>query len=283
MYRVAPLPSNWTPSASTHGCMLPCRLERPPVHAAPRATLDALAPELAQLPISFIRHQITLRAPQMLAGLDDLPIPSTIPRLHLPRKLTVPVPRGAGADNVECWDPTHVLALSLPARRAASPDAPFVLIPIHGIVLAAHCAAPVLGPAPTPGDANSANGTLVLPLCPVILPSVPALLVLRAYMYTQRLDSFLGAVLPLPEPFAHAAVKAALASSTEIKRLAAHLIDTHASLAHLLEYVGRVRDVWQTMCRLGMHHVQLWNALDLAWDILMVALNTAGNEAEEQG
>lgn len=233
------------------------------------ATLDAIAPDLAELPLPFIRYQISLRAGEMLACLQDLEVPGTISRLGLPQTLTVAVP--SNPRSAASFYPTHLLAVS---PSGAPPDAPLVLVPVHGIVFAANCAAPILRPGPV--DSDSTQDKLILPICPVTLPSVHApLVVLRTYMYTHRLDTLIHALLPLPEPLAHAAVKTALGSAAEILRLATHLVCVRPGLGHLLAYAARVRELWQTVCCLGMFHAPLWDALDLAWELVIVALNLA--------
>ncbi|KAJ7130417.1 hypothetical protein C8R44DRAFT_665548, partial [Mycena epipterygia] len=269
MYRVALHPQNQSFSTSTPTVQLPRTLKRPtPCDPPARAILDVIAPELAELPLPFIRHQFSLRAGEMLAGIQDLVIPGTISRLCLPSTLTVPVP--SNPSNDAPLYPTHVLAVS---PRGAHPDAPLILVPVHGIVLAANCAAPILRPGPV--DSDSVRDKLILPICPAALPSVHALVVLRTYMYTHRLDTLIHALIPLPEPLAHAAVKTALGSAEEILRLATHLVCVRPGLEHLLAYAARVRELWQTVCCLGMFHAPLWDALDLAWELVIVALNLA--------
>ncbi|KAJ7639730.1 hypothetical protein DFH06DRAFT_1217697 [Mycena polygramma] len=248
---------------------LPRTLERPALcsEAASRLTLDALEPELTDLPLPFIQHQLTLHTEQMLAGLRDLPVPSTIPPARLPSALAVVLPQHSS--NTDLIYPTHVLAVSLPT---APPDAPVALIPVHGIVFAAHCTAPILHRAPPNEDPP---GTLRLPVCPVVLPSVPALVAIRRYIYTQRIDLLFATFLPLPAPLTHPAIVAALESSETQLRLATHLVSARPGVAHLLGYAACVRDVWRTACGLGMYDIELWDALDLAWELIIAALNIA--------
>ncbi|KAJ7151328.1 hypothetical protein C8R43DRAFT_1004820 [Mycena crocata] len=237
-----------------------------------RAMLDALAPNLAQIPLPFIQEQISLRLEQMMAGLRNTRVPSTIsrPRAH---SITVPIPRDTG--HTAPMYPTHILTVSLPSTG----NSDVALIPIHGIVFAANCAAQILHPLP---DAVVTPGSLVLPLCPVVLPSVQAAFLLRAYMYTHRADTLLNALLALPGPLTKAAVDAALgivrargstsAQRACIDRIAAQLASARPTPGQLLAYAARVRELWQTVCWLGMHDGRLWSVLDLAWELALLAL-----------
>ncbi|KAJ6588169.1 hypothetical protein B0H19DRAFT_1366850 [Mycena capillaripes] len=251
---------------------LPRTLERPTLYseAISRLTLDALAPDLAELPLPFIQHQLSLHTKQMLAGLRDLQLPRMIPPLPRP---TVTIPLPEDFSNVEPIYPTHVFAVSLPT---ALPGAPPTLVPIHGIVFAANCTAPILhGHSAPAGDTNSPPGSLVLPVCPIVLPSVQALIALLTYMYGQRIQLLFAALFPLPASLTHKAVKAALDCPDTRVKLATHLVCAHPGIAHLLGYAARVREVWRTACLLGMYHTELWDSLDLAWELVIVALNIA--------
>ncbi|KAJ7700355.1 hypothetical protein B0H17DRAFT_1195763 [Mycena rosella] len=255
--------SNQNYSVSAPRATLPRRLERPPhsAHSAARATLDALAPNLVELPIPFIHHQLTLHAARMLAGLDALLVSNTIP-LPLPSTLAVGIPRDAVASDAQRLYPTHILAVVPPSTP---PDALVPLVPIHGIVLATHCTSPLLRSllAPQPPEILAA---LVIPVCRVSLPSPYAFLILAPP--AQR----------LPSPMGHAAGRAALGSRAEIVRLATHLMEAHSGLAHLVGYSTRMREVWQTACCLGMYQISLWDALDLAWEVVLYSLNLAGKD-----
>ncbi len=38
---------------------------------------------------------------------------------------------------------------------------------------------------------------------------------------------------------------------------------------------GRVKDLWQDLVSIGLYELELWDTLDLAWEILLGALNLA--------
>ncbi|KAJ7720929.1 hypothetical protein B0H16DRAFT_1474170 [Mycena metata] len=260
---------------------LPRTLERPTsipyALDLSRQILDALAPDLAQGPLPFIHHQLAAHADQMLADIHSLPIPNTIPGMRLRHAVAAKIKLPIASRDVEHVHiyPTHILAVSTSSRStAAGPDAPLSLVAIHDVAFAASCSTPALRPVER--DANFTLGTLTLPLCPIALPSMQALLILRVYMYTHRIDILLSVIFPLPAPLTYAEVKSALVSSATKLRLATHLVSAHPGPAHILGYARRVQEVWKTVCCLGMYHIELWDALDLAWALVLVALTSSG-------
>ncbi|KAJ7172108.1 hypothetical protein C8R46DRAFT_1258044 [Mycena filopes] len=276
MYRAALQPTDVNRPASTYlpTSRLPRTLDRPAFvpDTPPRQMLDALAPELVELPLPFIHHQLAVHADQMAEDISSFPIPGTIPAGRLPHALAVKLPSASPGD-VEHIYPTHILAVSTPSKTA-TPEAPS-LVAVHGIVFAANCIAPKLRPV---GENNNPPGALYLPICPIALPSVPALLTLRTYMYNHRVDVLLSALFPLlPAPLTDAEVRSALASDRTKLRLATHLVCADPRPAQILGYAVRVQEVWRTVCCLGMYRAELWDALDLAWELVIIALNLAAD------
>ncbi|KAF8182974.1 hypothetical protein K438DRAFT_1502329, partial [Mycena galopus ATCC 62051] len=290
---------------------LPRTLERPPLasDSASRLALDAVAPDLAELPLPFIHHQIALHSEQMLAGFRDLPVPSTIPLppvCSTPDALTIRLPsRSSGCDTdavdaVEPIYPTHVFAVSPPQSKNATtaPEDSLQLVPFHGPVFAANCAAQILRPASTDepdegdGDANAdmddddgvnanAAETITLPVCTISLPSVQAFFTLRTYMYTKRISALFTDFFPLADTDDDSDSEAlnlkGLDSSTAL-RLATRLVLAHPGFTHILECASRILDVWKTAWCLGLEvypdaQSGFWDALDLAWEVVLAALN----------
>ncbi|KAJ7175491.1 hypothetical protein C8R46DRAFT_873908, partial [Mycena filopes] len=251
---------------------LPRTLDRPVFvpDTPPRQMLDALAPELVDLPLPFIHDCIGVHTDQMVEAIGSIAIPGTIPAGPIPYAVVVQLPSASPA-NVGHIYPTHILAVSTPSNTA-TPEA-LSLVAIHGIVFAANCTAPELRPV---GENNSPPGALYLPICPIALPSVPALLTLRTYMYNHRVDVLLSALFPLlPAPLTDAEVRSALASDRTKLLLATHLVCADPRPAQILGYAVRVQDVWRTVWCLGMYRAELWDTLDLAWELVIIALNLA--------
>ncbi|KAF7372038.1 Clp1-like protein [Mycena venus] len=237
-----------------------------------RATLDAMAPDLAEVPLPFIRDHITENATDMLLGLRTLlpTLPSTIDRRSVPLSFTVPVPPNPQSPGLEPNYPTHVLAVSLPTSTA---EEPLTLIAIHGIVLAAHCAASTLRAPPVAAGSNLE--TLVLPVWPVVLPSIDAFLTLRTFMYTHHVETLLGELLPLigellplPVSLTGENVHATLASEVEIELLVTHLVRENPGIQHLEQWGTRIEEFDDTVRWLQMDDSELRATIALAWELV---------------
>lgn len=103
---------------------------------------------------------------------------------------------------------------------------------------------------------------------------------LYEYMYTQRLDHVLMKLLPLPmdflDGFSHTAVVEARKSRSTIQQLGMHLSQhERGNFQNLMAHASRVKDLWQTMVTLRVYTIELWDTLDLAWDVVLSALNVA--------
>ncbi|KAJ7824756.1 hypothetical protein B0H14DRAFT_3110858 [Mycena olivaceomarginata] len=265
---------------------LPRTLARPPFTDISRDALAAAAPELTAVPAEFIRHGLRAKGPHMQAGIAALApshLPTSLPRDRLPPALRIPLcapPPGAPAPPSY---PTHALAIGLPVSKSSpsAADAPQAVFPVHAVVLAAHCAKlPRLPPASPP---SSRSSSITLPVLPLALPSPQAFAILHAYMYTHRIDAALGALLPLPPAFLaslaaaqdpSAALAAALAQPSTRHALSAHLLAAAGtSLSALMAHAGHVKELWQDMVALGVYDPALWAAVDLAWEVVLGAMN----------
>ncbi|KAK6977074.1 hypothetical protein R3P38DRAFT_3126514 [Favolaschia claudopus] len=276
-------------SASNAAIQLPRTLTRPPFTDISRDALSTAAPDLASVPTEFIRHHLLAKAPQMQAGLAALApshIAKSYPRAHLPPALIVPLRNVAGPPPSY---PTHALAVGAPppkGLREAPADAPQTIFAVHAVVLAAHCAK--LPRLPPSHSGSGANATL--PILPLILPSPQAFTLLHQFIYTHRIDTLLASLLPLPSPFldsltsssvsggpsAHQILTATLATPSVLHTLSAHLASASAgSLTTLMSHAAHVKELWQDMVALGVYDVVLWDALDLAWEVVLGGMNLA--------
>ncbi|KAJ6565611.1 hypothetical protein DFH09DRAFT_1363786 [Mycena vulgaris] len=69
---------------------------------------------------------------------------------------------------------------------------------------------------------------------------------------------------------------ATLASPPALHALASHLCAASASNpSALMGHAGHVKELWQEMVALGVYDAELWDALDLAWEVVLGALNLA--------
>ncbi|KAJ7814911.1 hypothetical protein B0H14DRAFT_2849224 [Mycena olivaceomarginata] len=266
----------------------PRTLARPPFTDISRDALAAAAPELAAVPTDFIRHGLRAKEPHMQAGIAALApshLPASLPRDRLPPALRIPLcapPPGAPAPPSY---PTHALAIGLPVSKSSpsAADAPQAVFPVHAVVLAAHCAKLPRLPRLPP---SSRSSSITLPVLPLALPSPQAFAILHAYMYTHRIDAALGALLPLPPAFLASlaaaqdpavVLAAALAQPSTRHALSVHLLAAAGtSLSALIAHTGHVKELWQDMVALGVYDPALWAAVDLAWEVVLGALNIEG-------
>ncbi|KAJ6565496.1 hypothetical protein DFH09DRAFT_1278594 [Mycena vulgaris] len=261
---------------------IPASLARPAdwsrVDDVARPTIAMMQPGLAKLPGYMIRHQLVQISGQLLSGLDDVQLPTTLPKNDVPEILQTPRPRHPGYENP--FFPTHVVALIAPLTVLTPPDAPVPMVAIHGTVLAAHCATTVL---PHPIH-HLAPQYLSLPVVRLEVPSMTAFTLLRAYMYSGRVDTFLESLIPLPSAIvadirrgrANDKLAAVLAAPAQIHQLTQHVI--FSTFGGVPEFWVRVRQlyaVWETMYELAMSDSLLWQAFDLAWLLARNALQSA--------
>ncbi|KAJ6565631.1 hypothetical protein DFH09DRAFT_1314926 [Mycena vulgaris] len=163
--------------------------------------------------------------PQMLAGIADLApshLPTSLPRSRVPGPHPRLVP--------------HARARPPPVEKGkrGERDVTHTILPVHVLVLAAHCAKlPRLPPWAPAGSSRAASATL--PVLPLTLPSPHAFAILHAFMYTHRL--------------------------------------TPAFLTSARSW--GMQELWQDMVALGVYDPELWDALDLAWEGILGALNLA--------
>ncbi|GLB39721.1 putative homolog of CLP1 of Coprinus cinereus and of Schizophyllum commune [Lyophyllum shimeji] len=252
---------------------LPRTLARPPFAEVSRDAITAVAPELANVPAEYIRRGLRPRANEMLAGMSALApshMPSSMPRSRLPASLSIPLRATSGPQPSY---PTHVLAVT----SSKNPSDQAMLFPVHSLVLASQCAQL---PRLPPSHQQPHSPTLQLPVLPLSIPSPAAFTILRSFMYDHRLESVLKALFPVPSSFlqslSHEKVQAALASGSTLHQLSSYLCSSASSNLHTLTtHAMHVKELWQDMVALGLHDPELWDTLDLAWEVVLGALNLA--------
>ncbi|KAJ7223743.1 hypothetical protein B0H12DRAFT_290071 [Mycena haematopus] len=252
---------------------LPRTLARPSFPEITRAALHAASPDVGNASVEFIRKTLLETCHRMISGTSALSpshLPTVLPKSSLPPFITVSLlpPR----DSVQPYYPTHALAVSNPSP--SGPADTHLIFPIHALVLAAHCSKlPVLPP-----PALRTSGAVHLPVLPLTVPSAAAFSVLLAFMYSHRLDAVLNALFPVPHSFlrkiTHKTVCAALQSGADLHLLSAHLCAvSKADVQVLMIHTAHVKDLWQDMVALGIDDAALWDTVELAWQIVLGALN----------
>ncbi|KAJ6531264.1 hypothetical protein B0H19DRAFT_967008 [Mycena capillaripes] len=261
--------------AGPSNLQLPRTLVRPSFTEVSREALVAASPDLGNVSVEFIRKNLLATAPQMLTGTSALSpshLPSALPKSSLPPYLTVPIYPSRACEHPSY--PTHALAIS--NACPSGPDDMHLIFPVHALVLAAHCSKLPRLPPPAPRASTSVH----LPVLPLALPSAPAFSILHAFMYSKRLDAVLTALFPIPPQFlralTHKTVRAALQSGADLHYLSAHLCAASASnVQALMTHTAHVKELWQDMVALGIDDTALWDTVELAYEIVLGALNLA--------
>lgn len=266
---------------------LPRTLARPPFLEVSREAIMAVAPELANVPAEYIRRGLRPKAYQyvtsfisilmihsfcrMLAGIAALSMPSSMSKSQLPLSLSIPI----RPTSTQPLYPTHVLAVG---SSKSSPNEHVMMFPIHNIVLASQCSSlPRLPSASLPSSSK-----LHAPVLPLALPSPAAFKVIHTYMYSHSLGGVLQSLFPLPSGFvqslSHNTVQSTLASGATLHQLSSYLCSSAgSSLQILTTHAAHVKELWQDMVALGLYDPELWDTVDLAWDVVLGALNLAAS------
>ncbi|KAH7915945.1 hypothetical protein BJ138DRAFT_996883 [Hygrophoropsis aurantiaca] len=256
---------------------LPRTLQRPPYAEVPRQNVATVAPELADVPLEYVRRGLRVKANQMLAGIAALSpshLPSSIPRSQLQNTRTLTIPLRPSQQSPSY--PTHILALS----KSSSQDGSANLIATHSLVLASQCAS--LPRLPHSASAQPNASGLTLPVLPLSVPSPAAFAPLHKYLYTHSAATFLSTLVPaIPQSFVSTltspqAVRGTLASGPALHTLSAHLLSQtprQNSMGALTGVAQNIAAVWRNAVALGVHDPELWDCLDLAWEIVLGAMN----------
>jgi len=229
---------------------LPKYLQRPAFRAIASDAISVVDPDLRGVSIGFIREKLHALGPQLFAAAADTVV--NCPPGRLPRELEVVV-SAMSADA-----PTHLFAV----YSSASQRHQIPLHPVHALVLAANCAnlPPLLPSRHTrPG---APRGMATLPVVPCCIPSPSAFPILLEYLYTQRDDRLLAALLPIPR----------LHRMPAVEQLTRQLAEAYTAPA-LMAYVRRTHGLWGDVVALGIFNENLWRTMGLAWEVLRGALS----------
>ncbi|KAH9934221.1 uncharacterized protein B0H18DRAFT_547876 [Fomitopsis serialis] len=308
MFQVAsrPVPELSLPMSHSYGhpnapqnLQLPRTLSRPAFTEVSRSAIATLEPELANVPIEFVRKHLAGQANEMLSALSLLTYPTSLPKAHLPPTLDVPV-RPTASSPPRAF-PTHMLAVSSSRGSPSQPNTPTAasflasnsptstvpLFPAHALVLAAYC--PLLPQLPR-STGQRGNAAVSLPLVPLAVPSAETFHLLHAYLHTRRPDTLLAALLPSLAsslPPAHGASSSSSHqrayvsnfSNESLLRLAHALASgaaAHAgpqgALGGLMAHVKVINGLWRNVCALGVSDAELWGVMDVAWEVVLAAL-----------
>ncbi|EGO01212.1 hypothetical protein SERLA73DRAFT_167340 [Serpula lacrymans var. lacrymans S7.3] len=278
-------------ASPSQNVQLPRTLQRPPYAEVSRDNIAALEPDLAGVPLEYVRRGLRVKANQMLAGISALSpshLPSTLPRSHMShtRSLTIPIrpsslhPSSPSSPSF----PTHILALTPASKSQAAYDAPATLVATHSLILAAHCASLPRLPHSTP-PSSPGTVSITIPVLPLSIPAPQAFAPLHSFMYTHSTATLMSALLPAcPSSFlsslstSSASARGTLSSGPALHTLSSHLLShvpggQHNAMSALAGVAQHVAAVWRNAVALGIHDHELWDCLDLAWEVVLGAMN----------
>lgn len=185
--------------------------------------------------------------------------------------------------------PNTPTVASFAAQMASSHTC--ALYPTHSLVLAAHCTAL---PSLPPSRPSNKSTSVTLPVVPLTVPDATTFPHLHAYLHTKRADTLLAALLPclqssLPQMSAasSSAQRGYIAqfSNDKMHRLAQTLASqvysqagSQGALQLLMAYAKVVTNLWKNTCAFGIYDTELWAVIDLAYEIILTALNRVARQ-----
>jgi hypothetical protein len=219
----------------------------------------------------------------MLAGISALSkshLPLTISKSHLRHNTPLTVPIRVSPSQQLPTFPSYFLALSTSSKPQTSMSDQVPIIPTHSLVLAAHCASL---PRMSPSNPQPNGNTVTIPILPLAVPSPQAFPTLHQFLYTHNVANLLSALLPsLPSAFLSAisssGVHSTLASGPKLHQLSAHCLSNsqHGYPTQILmAHAQHITALWRNAIALGVHDKDLWDAIDLAWEVVLGSLNLA--------
>ncbi|KAJ6591194.1 hypothetical protein DFH09DRAFT_196124 [Mycena vulgaris] len=259
------------PALSKKRYQLPRELPRPAFQDISTETLVAFEPELLaedqELPaIEYIMDFMTSIGPGLLrvaAGVVADP-----PKDGLPREIAITL-----NDPSTYPPPTHMLAIHTSPPKDGPSNGPsnvpraVTLVPVHSAVLALYCARLPAFPEknPSPAYISDDRTQLMVPVQPFCIPAPATWPKLASFLYTKRADILLKSLLPCPPP------PALENDRTLVPGFATRLATTYTSQALLL-HVNTVHGLWKNVVALGVFVDELWDTIDLAWEVLLTAM-----------
>ncbi len=245
---------------------------------------------------------------RMLSALSLLTIPSALPYAHLPQSIDAPVRPTSQAPDMSSF-PTHVFAIlssrmsaktptvaSFADRHSLPPSTTVPLYPASALVMAVHCS--LLPPLPQAPRSAGRRAALTLPIVPLTVPSPETYALLHAYLHTMRPDTLLASLLPsLVQSFPQLSSAGSSGgpnklhyvgqfSSEHLMRLAHALAGAafqrggaQNALSGLMSHVKVINGLWQNVCALGVFDAELWGVMDLAWEVVLMAMNKVVEKA----
>jgi hypothetical protein len=127
------------------------------------------------------------------------------------------------------------------------------------------------------------ENTVTIPILPLAVPSPAAFPTLHQFLYTHNVATLLATLLPsLPSAFlstiSSSVIHSTLASGQKLHQLSSHCL-AHSQQGHatqiLMGHTQHITALWRNAIALGVHDKDLWDAMDLAWEVVLGSLNLA--------
>ncbi|KAI0363982.1 hypothetical protein BV20DRAFT_62681 [Pilatotrama ljubarskyi] len=270
-------------------------LPRPPNFPAAfdRANIDACGSDVHGVPHDYILRGLDVAGHSMWQLVNGAILDTDDLGTTLPEEVDVIIPDHvllAAASPLPSSFPTHVLAVwEAPSegqglQNGVDPRTgrrKVRLVPVHNLVLAAHCAN--WFPMPSKKSVEQkrvminnggAMGTLLkLPVVPVPVPHINTFHQLLGCLYTHRVSRLLDQLVPVQRP------AYVLPTPQNPRPQNPHYIkETGRRLGARYQpwaIVGMLREVvglYQNACQMGISDKRLWISIDWSWDMLLTGL-----------
>ncbi|KAI8989040.1 hypothetical protein BD414DRAFT_577757 [Trametes punicea] len=281
---------------------LPRWLPRPAKFPQPfdRANIDACSEHVHGVPHKYILKGLEATGPSMWHLASNAKFDTANITHELPQELKVVIAdytMWAAATPMPLSFPTHVLALSeapsedgiLPSVDSSIRQRKIRIMPIHNLVLAAHCAH--WFPMPSKSDVEQkrvyvnlggALGTaLKLPVVPLTVPHIASFHQLLEFLYTHKVSKLLDHLVPVVRPpfVLPTASNRCPQNPHYIKETGRRLAARYNPWA-LVGMIHHVFGLWKNACSLGICDWRLWLAIDWSWDMLLTGLAYAVGRPE---
>ncbi|KAF8516051.1 hypothetical protein JB92DRAFT_2716292 [Gautieria morchelliformis] len=243
------------PSSSQPRLRLPRQLLRPRSRPIDIRAIVAIDPVYADIPLSYIQHVLEKIGPPLLCAMSSST--ATPPTGQVPRELRLV------CNDVSVEPPSHIIA------AYGTTDNRIVLFPVHAIILVTNCAHLPTLPISRPDTPAAPGGVVTLPVIPLRLPSPASFPILLSYLYTKRPEPLLAELLTAPST----------SSIAQLARAQAAAFPVQALVANILKAQG----LWNNASALGISDDKLFQALELAWEVLLQALGISTGQSVEAG
>lgn len=233
-------------------------LRRPEFEPIDLKRIVEINDELTDVPLNVLSMQLELRSPEFLLSLASVTLNQEKGVVHcLPNE----VPVTLSDSTLIC--PSHILAVT---STAASSDRRKVdLYPVHSLILATQCAK--MMPFPPSPTIEAGQQAVKLPIVTIAIPHPESFRPLLLFLYSKNPAKLAKDLMPLAPP------PKLFEDHSLIPGYAARLAKTFTEGA-LLRFAAHIFGLWKNVCAFSIDNRTLWTAMDILWDIYILALTS---------